>query len=279
MSSRLVCWLGVLLAVGCMKQASVPPGPEKDKPAKGADVPAAVVPAVTPAPTTDPTAFAKDFLKAVHEGTATAAQLTPQFKKVIAEPVFEADQALGYSDSAANNWLKQYQGKLIAPSVYVFGSDANAQLFTAFLPGEKPRAVTLRLAKGDGVWLVDWFLPAEVATALLPQSGDASAFAAAAFLEAMIGQNSHAAAGLMALDAKKRLAPAFTGEKRPFNAGILDQKLAAYRGAFTGFTLTKVENGVATGELSGATTKKPFTLKLVAGERSFDWLVDDVKVD
>lgn len=277
MSSRVLCWLVALAAVGCTKQASVPPGPEKVADPKPGGGPPALTPAVAPAPAGDATAFAKDFLKAVHEGTATAAQLTPPFKKVIAEPVFEADQALGYSDSAADNWLKQYQGKLTAPSVYAFGATPDAQLFTAFLPGEKPRAVTLRLAKGAGVWLVDWFLPAEVA-ATLPPTGDAPAFAAAAFLEAMLGRNSQAAGGLMTADAKKRLAPPFAGEKRPFNAGILDQKLAAYRGAFTGFTLAKVENGVATGELTGA-TKKPFTLKLVAGERPFDWLVDDVKVD
>lgn len=279
MSPRLVCWLGVLLAVGCMKQASVPPGPEKDKPSKAADAPVAAIPAAAPVPGVDPTAFATDFLKAVHEGTATAAQLTPQFKKVFAEPVFEADQALGYSDSAADNWLKQYQGKLTAPSVYAFGSDANAHLFTAFLPGEKPRLITLRLAKAGSAWAVDWFFPAEVNPATVPQTGDPATFASAAFLEALLGQNSHMAGGLMPLDAKKRLAPPFGGEKRPFNAGILDQKLAAYRGAFTGFALAKVENGLATGEMIGAAGKKPFALKLVAGERSFDWLVDDVKVD
>ncbi|QEL14703.1 hypothetical protein [Limnoglobus roseus] len=281
MTSRLVLWVGVLLAVGCTKPSPNPPLPEKDKPRKTDDAPSFAPAAVTIPGTAgvDAATFANTFLKSVHEGTATAAQLTPQFKKVIAEPVFEADHALGYSDAAADNWLKQYQGKLTAPSVYDFGSDANAHLFTGFLPGEKPRFLTLRLAKAENSWRVDWFFPAEVGSAAIPKSGDAPTFAATAFLESLLGHNSPLAAGVMAPDAKKRLAPAFSSEKRPFNAGILDTKLTVYRGNFTGFTLAKVENGTATGELTGPGTKKPFTLKLVPGERSFDSLVDDVKVD
>ncbi len=277
MRVRIVTWVGVLLTVGCTKPTPNPPLPEKDQPRKVAD---ATTPGQTPTatPGVDPLSFAKDVLKAIHEGGATAAQLTPQFKKVIAEPVFDADQAAGYSDSAADSWLKQYQGKLTAPSVYAFGADANSQLFTGFLPGEKPRAFTLRLANVNGSWLVDWFLPAEVDPATIPKTGDAPTFAAAAFLEALLGSNTPLAAGLMAPDAKARLAPPFRGEKRPFNAGILGTKLTTYRGNCTGFSITKTEGGTVTGELLGP-AKKSFALKLVPGERPFDWLVDDVKVD
>lgn len=284
MSSRFALWVGLLAAVGCTKPSPNPPIPEPPvKTAVDITPPRTGVGAdTTPshaAPAVDPAAFAKDFLKAVHEGSATAAGLTPAFKTVIAPPAFDADAARGYSDAVADSWLKQYQGKLTAPSVYPFGGDANTQLFTAFLPGEKPRHVALRLTKADGGWLADWFFPAEVEPTV-PKSGDAAAFAAVAFLDALLSGHGHVAAGLMAADAKARLAPPFGGQKQPYNAGILDQKLATYRGSFTSFSVAKAEGGTVAGELTGGpAAKKPFTLRLAAGGRPGEWLVDDVKID
>ena len=51
-------------------------------------------------------AAGKVFLRTVGQGTASPKDLSPNFKKVIAPPVFEADKALGYSDDRAELWLK-----------------------------------------------------------------------------------------------------------------------------------------------------------------------------
>lgn len=273
MFSRFAGLLGLVLLAGCSSSSS-------STPPAGKGVPVAVdPPSVAANPGAGAGPFAKEFLKALHDGTATPAQLTPAFKKVIAEPVFDADQALGFSDSAAANWLKPFQGKL--PSFALSSPTiAEAALYTGTVPAEKPLQFLMRVVKyGDG-WAVDWLSLTEVTPATAP-AGDATAqsFAALAFLQALLGHKDDLAAGAMTAAQKKNLAPAFGSEKKPFNAGILKTKFNGYRGNFTGYNLTKVENGIATGELVKADGKKPFTLKLAAGERPNEWLVDEIKVD
>jgi hypothetical protein len=277
MSARFACLLGVLLAAGCTKPSPNPPLAEKDKPT----TPGAASPQAAAA---DPNAavaaglFVKDFLTAVHAGTATAAQLTPQFKKVVAEPVFDADKQLGYSDSVADNWLKQYRGKLPSFTTSSPGTDGDAAFFTGTVPAEKPVQLAVRLVKSGGGWIVDWLSVAEVGPVTLPADA-APTFAAAAFLAALLAGNDTQAAGLMALETKKQLAPPFGGETRPYSPGILKTKLDGYRGPFTGFTIAKADGNIVTGELTGAAGKKAFALTLVPGERPFDRLVADVKID
>ncbi len=273
MFSRFAGLLGLVLLAGCSSSSS-------STPPAGKGVPVAVdPPSVAANPGAGAGPFAKEFLKALHDGTATPAQLTPAFKKVIAEPVFDADQALGFSDSAAANWLKPFQGKL--PSFALSSPTiAEAALYTGTVPAEKPLQFLMRVVKyGDG-WAVDWLSLTEVTPATAP-AGDATAqsFAALAFLQALLGHKDDLAAGAMTAAQKKNHAPAFGSEKKPFNAGILKTKFNGYRGNFTGYNLTKVENGIATGELVKADGKKPFTLKLAAGERPNEWLVDEIKVD
>jgi hypothetical protein len=222
--------------------------------------------------------FAKNFLAALHEGKATPTQLTPAFKKAIAEPVFDADRALGYSDSAAENWLKQYQGKLAGYTLTSPRTDTVA-LLSGGIPAEKPLQMLLRLARHENRWAVDWFSltevnPAESTAAATPQS-----FAAAAFLQALLGHKDDLAAGAMTTGFKKSLAPALGSESRLYNVGILKTKFNGYRGAATGYTLAKAEGGTATGELIHAGGKRPIALKLVAGERPDEWLVDEIKID
>lgn len=264
--------LGFLLAVGCAKPSSAPPAPAGGAPAVTLETP----PKADAGPEAGP--FAKDFLAAMHEGTASAAQLTPSFKKAIAEPVFDADRARGFSDTAAENWLKQFQGKLGGFALSSPRIDTVA-LYTGTIKAEKPLQLLLRLARHENRWTVDWFSLAEVSpvestAAVTPQS-----FAAAAFLQGLLGHRYDLAAGAMTTGFKKSLAPALGSETRLFNVGILKTKLDGYRGPATGYLLTKAEDGTATGELIRADGKRPFALKLVAGERPDEWLVDEIKVD
>lgn len=273
MFSRLAGLLGLAFVAGCSGSSSSTPAPT------GTGVPVAVEqPAVAANRGPGAGLFAKDFLKALHDGTATPAQLTPAFKKVIAEPVF-GDEAHGFSDPAAANWLKSFQGKL--PSFALSSPTiVEAALYTGTVPAEKPLQFLMRVVKSDNNWAVDWLSLTEVAPATAP-AGEPTpqSFAAAAFLQALLSHKHDLAAGAMTLALKKNLAPAFGSEKKPFNAGILTTKFNGYRGTFTGYALTNVENGVATGELVKADGKKPFTLKLAAGERPGDWLVDEIKID
>src|SRR5439155_1174880 len=87
-----------------------PPGPEPGpgpNPTPGPNPPraAAVDPAAEKAAT--------DFLKAVGDGAAEAAALTPAFLKAVGKPVaFDADKARGYSTDEAANWLRRVGGGL-----------------------------------------------------------------------------------------------------------------------------------------------------------------------
>lgn len=266
---RVSTVLGLALAVGCSKPTSAPVPP-------AVDVPVAAIPKSDPGP--EAALFAKDFLAALHDGKATAAHLTAEFKKAIAEPVFDADRARGYSDAAAENWLKQFQGKLGGYTLASPRIDAVA-LYTGEIKAQKPLHLLLRLVRHENRWMVDWFSlaelnPAETTAAVSPQS-----FAATAFLHGLLGHKDDLAAGAMTVGMKKSLAPALGSEARLFNVGSLKTKLNGYRGTAIGYQLAKVEGGTASGELIHASGKKPFALKLVAGERPDEWLVDEIKVD
>jgi hypothetical protein len=271
MTFRCLIPIAILLVVGCTKPSAPP--------ATGVGGAPAVTLETPPKTDTGPKAgrFANDFLSALHDGKATAGQLTPTFKKVIAEPVFDADRVHGYSDSAAENWLKQFQGKLGGFSLSSPRIDAVA-LYTGTVKAEKPLHLLLRLVRHENRWTVDWLSLSEVAidtaTAVTPQS-----FAASAYLQALLGHRYDLAAGAMTTGLKKSLAPALGSESRLYNAGILKTKLDGYRGPATGYALAQAEDGTASGELIHAAGKKPFALKLVAGERPNEWLVDEIKVD
>src|SRR5262245_16718042 len=114
-STRILVLLLCLAAAGCTKPTSFP-DPKQPAPYK-ADAPSPVLSVPGPAAPTDPAGAARAFLAAANAGTATAAQLTPEFKRVIAPAVFAADQANGYSDAVADEWLKQFRGRLPSPTL------------------------------------------------------------------------------------------------------------------------------------------------------------------
>lgn len=279
---RILCWIGMVAFVGCSKTASNPPAADsgqtsgKTTPTGGAPVVGSVA-EPTNLSGLEASQLAKKFLNAVQDGTATADQMTPSFKKIIAEPVFETDRARGYSDSVAENWLKQFQGKL---GSYAISSPTihEAAYYTGTVSGAKPQQLLLRVKKAESGWLVDWFSVVEATPVQVPGEPTAQTFASMAFLHALIGHKDELAAGTMSTAYKKSIAPAIGSETKPYNAGTLKTKLNGIRANFTGFKLIKTEGGTVTGQLLNAETSKSFTLKLVMGEQN-EWLVDEVRVD
>lgn len=280
-----VVLLAALLTAGCSKpprpkpaaKAGAPAGPTPA--AESPPSPTLSVPAAPPAPTGDPAADARAsadaFLKAVAAGTATPAMLTPEFKKVIAEPVFSDDVAKGYSDDAAGQWLARFRGSPAPPVADVQGT---GEAYVLAVRGG-PDRVDLRVVRSGGGWLADWYVSAPTAGSETPLPGGEAAFrafAAVAFLDALAGKDDRLAEGLMTPRYKAELAPPFGSDKRGYNRGTLANKLAGFRGVAAGAHVTKVDGGIVTGESGG---KKSFILKLVRGGRPWDWLVDDVTTD
>lgn len=269
--TRIVALLAAALLVGCSK----PPRPQ----GAAADQPAAA-PTPTGDPKADAEAFAKLFLKAVNDGTATPAMLTPEFKKVIAEPVFPSDEPQGYSDDAAEQWLLRFKGAVPNPLTGAAGT-GDAVVITG-AAGAPPRHLALRAVRAGGGWRADWFYPAPVGSAAssVPGGGAAfPAFAAAAFLDALLAKDDRLAEGLLTQRYKAALAPPLPSDKRGYNRGLLGGKLAGFRGDVTGYRVTRVEGETVAGELTKGDAKKPFTLKLVKGDRPWDWLVDEFKAE
>jgi hypothetical protein len=282
---------GATTAVGCKKPSarSKPSGATDSEPATLA-VPGAVTPpqAATGTPTSPISdartaqAFAGQFLRAVNDGTATAAMLTPQFKKIIAEPVFESDRALGYSDAGAASWLSSLKGQLPGPVIGPgIGADPKAQGFVGWnLDGNPTSWYVIRIVPAGNGWQADWLsvLPASVLYDAREKDGLAG-IAGAAFLQAMIGKDDRLASGLMSPALKARLAPPFDSDKtRGFNRGILSGKLADLRGGATEARVTSATGNTVTATLIAGGSSRSVALKFVEGERPWDWLVDDIEV-
>jgi hypothetical protein len=286
--ARIVALSALALVAGCSKPPRPKATPNAQTPDQSQVAPTLAIPAAQATPVGDPPAgakaFAQTFLDAVNDGTATPAMLTPEFKKVVAEPVFPDDLSKGYSDDAAAEWLARWKGQMPGAVFRLAGSNDSGEptLVTGSGIRERKYEFTLRLVRTGSEWRADWFLPAagiaQVGQSLLPSRND-GCFTAVAFLEALLGKGDRLAEGLMTPIYKARLAPPFATDPRGYNRGLLDSKLAEHRGGFTGYTIAKVDSGIVTGELTGKDGKKPFTLKLTKGQRPWDWLVDEFKAE
>lgn len=254
------------LAVGCGDRKPLPKESQAGKSGSGTGK-------TPPAEAKTAEEFAQTFLNAVNTGQAKPEMLTTEFKKVIAEPVFQSDDEKGFSQVAAESWLKKFEGKTPTKT-----PSAGLQLGKAVgfvIPGQ-PSAV-LRVVQDDSGWKADWLSVADVGITASPgEAGDpASSFAAIAFLHAVVSEQHALAAGMLAAEFRQQLAPPFEADqKRGYNRGILASKLNGLRDSATGFNLSEAKPDQAKASLLGESTDKPLTLKLANGSRPWDKLID-----
>jgi hypothetical protein len=255
MAIRL-CLLALTCGVlGCGRGAAPTVGGEVTNSSKTVD-PNAVVTA---------TLAATEFVASAKTGTATAALLTEDFKKVIGEPITPSEREKGYSDTAAVDWLKIVGPRLKSSQVRPLKAD-NAIAMFELEPG------TLRMVNVDSKWRVDWFHAGRPngASAILPDES-AKCFAVAAFLDPLFTNNYELSEAALTLDTKKSLAPALGGDARGYNRGTLRGKLKSILIGATGYTVT-LTGDKATITLTGPAEKK-MTLTLSASARPEIWLV------
>lgn len=277
---------GLLLFVGVLA-TSVGCRPASDK-SRGSDhIVTGIGPHSLSGGGTEPRAaelFAINFLKALNEGTATPAMLTPQFKRVIAEPVFTADRAAGYSDDGAAAWLAQFKGRMAGATItpHVAGTGPDAPGFTGTAAGGSPlrSRYAMRLVNpGDG-WKADWLIVGPDGGSS-PQNfspGGPAGFAGLGFLIALTAKEHNLAEALMTPGLKARMAPPLDSDQaRGYNRGLLMTKLAHLRDGATGVAIDRSEGQTVTGTLTNG-VRRVLTLKFARGERPWDWLVDDIEV-
>jgi hypothetical protein len=230
--------------------------------------------------------FASDFLTSAKAGQAKAELLTVDFKKAIAEPVFDADREKGYSDSAAGQWLAS-QGEILTnttPRIDWVGGDAAF----AVAAGQGGGRAVLRLVRAGSSWAVDWFHVASKTATDLDLAGTAdeagAKLAAVALLDTAARRQLIAAESVLTLAAKSRYAPPFGSDKdRGYSRSILKTKLEDLVGTSTGVAeqiriLGTIKDGTATKvslELLAGSTKKMVTVKAIKGSRAGEWLVEE----
>jgi hypothetical protein len=215
-------------------------------------------------------AFAADFLKAVRERRAAAAQLTAEFKKVYAPAEFEEDKAKGYSDAAAAENLKLAATE-VGEDPKLISADGRVALFVA--KGKAGERTLLRVA-ADGEPKADWL---GVGPKNLPDSpfkgdADAAQFTAMAFLDAALTRKFHLAEGLLSDAGKMNLGKSELDGK--YNVGALKNKLAELFGGATQYTVTAAAKDTVTATVGGKTA----TVKLAAGRSPSEMTVDQVEV-
>jgi hypothetical protein len=228
-------------------------------------------------------AAAKAFLRSVSAGTASPKDLSPNFKKVIAPPVFDLDKAQGYSDDRAELWLKSLTPNASAASVACPLATNDLGFVVAGAPNGR---TLLRLVKHDHEWLIDW-CQNTAAQPMFPGSPSATNaeeagawFAAAAFVES-IGQGQLAAAeSLLTPAAKAKLSPPiFEADNAPgYNRSKLPEelrKLVVAGSAVAAFRLQPSGSGF-TGHLEW-TSGSTLTLSLTRGTARGEWKVGDIQ--
>jgi hypothetical protein len=131
---------------------------------------------------------AVDFLQAVVGRTATAEQLSTNFKKSVGLPiVFEGDKAKGYSAGSAEDWLKKFGASTRFGLPLSATQVGDVALFRGALV-EKQGTYSLRMVKEGSAWKVDWLSASSVSgPTVLPGAGTGDAvlqeFAAASLTE------------------------------------------------------------------------------------------------
>jgi hypothetical protein len=276
--------LGIaFLVAGCNKPAEAPP-------TKGGSA-TKVEPstATEPAPSNESAKKAAEaLLKKLSQGELTAADVTANFKKMIARPQTEDEKKLGYSDNDLKNWLNQWKGAAFVWSDEV-AKVGNATVFRGRVekPGFKA-SFAVRVTNEGNSSKVDWLHTSErICSEPKPQSDPNAAAAydtARNYMDVLLGGDLRQSIALMTPTWRRSIAkPTPSDESRGFDydPGFLVQKLRSWRNEAVSYSLPQVtlsnnnESATVTAELEKEGKKTPYTLKLVKDRGLGIWLVDD----
>jgi hypothetical protein len=225
-----------------------------------------------------PDAFCREFLLSLHNGTATTRQLTIGFKKLIAPPVFSADETLGYSETTASDWLAKFQGQIPNAQMSTIPLANDGQTI-GYLIATGSKNLTLKVVSTDARWQVDWLyssaMPLEVRSGVT--QSQPSLFITAALLQTVMTSHDRVtanrlAASLMTPELRAEIAPPFGSDRLGYNAGILSQKLSELRGSSTGCAITAVSGDTVAVQFLGENPTKT-VLVTVRGQQVANWVV------
>ncbi len=236
---------------------------------------------------------ATDFLKSLVEGNAKASSLSTGFVKAIGLPVeLPSDKAKGYSDTAAEVWLRRVgTGVNFSPPFEPKQAGDVALFRGSFMGPGKTGNYALRMVKEADGWKADWLSlsSANTTSAALPGS-DANAlfqhFAAASLAQIICDKDGMAQGERAALLAagftpalRQKLAEPFGSDKDKgfdYNAGKLALEVAKIGGGAESITVVPAGDAFNVEVTKAGGAKSMFTLKLVKGTTPGQWLVESI---
>jgi hypothetical protein len=275
---RLAVLVGVCSVPACNKPAA-PMAPPTPTSAAKASTGTTVAPAVR---SDAAVKFGDEFLTALRAGMASAAQLTPEFKKIVAPSATAPDWSAG-------QWLEEFKGDAAAVEKRTaYPLDATSTLVGGESAAAAPaKAVTyckFVTKPGGTETLVAWLHTSPVRPAVDLSTDTAAKFAGVAFVDTVLTKQPRLAESLIAPAAAKKLAPPLDDEdaKLGYNRGILTIKLNGFRESFTSATFAPPvkagANLTMSGELTGpGSERRKFTIT-VAPVGS-NWFVEDFRHD
>ena len=269
-------------SVGCGKKDGAAPTTKASSAEVGPIVPTPPSAAIVGDSGAAPLKTATEFLKAVQEGKATSASLTPAFKKVIAPWELEADKAAGYSESGVRDWFARIKDRIGTTGCVLIHSTPEYAIAKASMttgPSHGPANTYLHLVRSGAAWSIEDVLIDYVFGEFAIPDGERAApsFAAWSFADAQVNKKIVKAEARMSKSLKAMLAPPLFDTDA--GQGYSSSKLkSALEELFPNpHAVTKIEVSGVTGkyELRGA--KKTFDFKLVSGPTPGSFLIDDLQ--
>jgi hypothetical protein len=174
---------------------------------------------------------AREIVGKLRSGELAPRDVTVDFRKLIGEPLTPDERVLGYSDSAASEWLRRVGSRLINDSVRGVHSAGDLAIFEL-------DAGTMRIVKSDGRWLLDWFHAGRSkAAAPLAGGDDLKRFTLASLLDPIATSDWALAEASLSAAAKAQWAPPLSRDNG-YNRGTLRSKLASLRNGSGGYSVT-----------------------------------------
>lgn len=264
-----VALLLLLGTIGCGKKDSTQASNPKDS----------TVPTAPSGESSAASLSAAKFVKAVQDGKATSAMLTPAFKKVIAPPELESDKAAGYSESGVRTWLSGLKEQSGDKDMVLKHSTSDLAIAKSHYSGaaqDGPANTYLWLVRSGSSWLIQDVVIDYVFSEFAIPDGEQAAtqFAAWSFADAVAKKNISKAEARMTKALKAKLAPPlFDSDKEQ---GYSSTKLkSALEDLFPGVRrVVKIESSLLAGKFFLTVDgSKTIGFKLTPGE----FLIDELQ--
>jgi len=213
-----------------------------------------------------------DFVKALNDGKASAAQFSDGFKKSLTPSGFSADDsAQSYLDGLMKNRKFATSEDKTNDAVTIVRGTVSG--------GDKPEFFTMLIRSGA----IDWLHRGPLTATSVPADANWSVVATAVgFWDSLGADRINQASWLLTTAFKADLGPPFASDKDGFNKGAVEAKLRGFRDSLTAYAVATQaitgETATVTGSLTKAGAAQTFTMTLTREAGSGVWKIGNLEV-